>query len=614
MSNDMDLRTSYKKFIQDLPQLLADKGPEQVYALYKAENYGSLRAGGFREEIERMASPAPHWCDQGFFRLAELYDGLQLNHDDDYFLALMNLNVSLRQSLLRHDQQFRDELLWHLFTVEGTPERSFTTVDKNTFRNTWQRELLDASAEGLIPREHLLDACLASLARDFAAYRAGWFSRMYAALKPTAAESAQRQDTLVNLLGSPVGTTVTLAVKQLSAVHRAGLLEADRFVHGCAPALLTSKANALAILKLLASLRGTVGNAPVAEASVAGLNHAHPQVQVATAKLLHQAKAAETLYQHVQNLSPVARQELEDAELLKRTEEGTAHHTALKAPVEAEQTAEDTNHDAPHPDYVRSGKSTGKVPNILESIRVSWDYRESEAKRPNGKPENVWWSPTVHLPAAEPHHTPDEKHLLTLHYAATSCGELAHLCPSSTVPVAVGLLERWVFLDEEDGHHYMHDMVQTLRNHPGQWNSITAQALAVLATSKHHIDRAGAAELLAETLGGRLSYEDATTGFSQAAPALMFTRWAHTFEDMAAIDPRVTLRFLGGLLPHCERTQHGMGKLLGVYAQEYVRAHGAKRSADDSPQLSPEMIAWLGGFKGSSQAAKHARAILKTLT
>lgn len=106
----------------------------------------------------------------GVFRLAELYDGLQLNHDDDYFLALMNLNVSLRQSLLRHDRQFRDELLWRLFTVEGTPERSFTAVDKNTFRNTWQRELLDASAEGLIPREYLLDACLASLARDFAAY------------------------------------------------------------------------------------------------------------------------------------------------------------------------------------------------------------------------------------------------------------------------------------------------------------------------------------------------------------------------------------------------------------------------------------------------------------
>ena len=58
MSNDMDLRTSYKKFIQDLPQILVDKGPEQVYTLYKAENYGSLRAGGFREEVNDW--PVPH--------------------------------------------------------------------------------------------------------------------------------------------------------------------------------------------------------------------------------------------------------------------------------------------------------------------------------------------------------------------------------------------------------------------------------------------------------------------------------------------------------------------------------------------------------------------------
>ena len=39
----------------------------------------------------------------------------------------------------------------------------------------------------------------------------------------------------------------------------------------------------------------------------------------------------------------------------------------------------------------------------------------------------------------------------------------------------------------------------------------------------------------------------------------MFTRWAHTFEDMAALTPRITLRFLDGLLPHCERTSTGWG-------------------------------------------------------
>jgi len=96
---------------------------------------------------------------------------------------------------------------------------------------------------------------------------------------------------------------------------------------------------------------------------------------------------------------------------------------------------------------------------------------------------------------------------------------------------------------------------------------LSAQALAVLANSKHQVDRAGAAELLADTLGDRLSYQDAIARFAQAAPALMFTRWAHTFEDMAALTPRITLRFLDGLLPHCERTQHGMGKLRNTRAQ-----------------------------------------------
>ena len=288
------------------------------------------------------------------------------------------------------------------------------------------------------------------------------------------------------------------------------------------------------------------------------------------------------------------------------------HQTLINALEEIERTADAAGRYAPYFARARTTlKDAGKPPHILENIKVSWSYLESETKRPSGKPEVVWWSPTVHLPKVREEHTPEEKYLLTLHYAVMSCEQLALTCPSSTAPVAVGLLEQWVFFNEEEGHHYMHNMARLLRSHPGTWDSLSAQALAVLANSKHQVDRAGAAELLADTLGGRLSYQDAIAGFAQAAPALMFTRWAHTFEDMAALTPRITLRFLDGLLPHCERTQHGMGKLLGVYAQEYLRVHGAKHSAHKSPQLSPEMTAWLNGFKGSSQAAKHARTILK---
>ena len=288
------------------------------------------------------------------------------------------------------------------------------------------------------------------------------------------------------------------------------------------------------------------------------------------------------------------------------------HQTLINALEEIKRTADAAGRYAPYFARARTKlKDAGKPPHILENIQVSWSYRESETKRPSGKPEFVWWSPTVHLPKVREEHTPEEKYLLTLHYAVMSCEQLALTCPSSTAPVAVGLLEQWVFFNEEEGHHYRHNMARLLRSHPGTWDSLSAQALAVLANSKHQVDRAGAAELLADTLGGRLSYQDAIAGFAQAAPALMFTRWAHTFEDMAALAPRITLRFLDGLLPHCERTQHGMGKLLGVYAQEYLRVHGAKHSAHKSPQISPEMTAWLNGFKGSSQAAKHARTILK---
>ena len=245
MSSEKDLRASFKTFIQDLPQLAAEKGLKQVYDLYKSNGYDSLTIGDSpQSQVDLLAEGMIHWHNNGFFRLAELYDGVQLEHNDDYLLALMNLNTPLRQALLRHDQQLRDELLWQLLTIEGTPENSLTNIDKFMPGTTWQEDLLTATHEGLIPKERLLDACLDALARDFAAYRAGWFSRMYTALTPTAAESAQRQSELVNLLGSSVGATITLAVKQLSAVHRAGLLDADRFIHGCAPALLTTKANA----------------------------------------------------------------------------------------------------------------------------------------------------------------------------------------------------------------------------------------------------------------------------------------------------------------------------------------------------------------------------------
>lgn len=92
MSSEKDLRASFKTFIQDLPQLAAEKGLKQVYDLYKSNGYDSLTIGDSpQSQVDLLAEGMIHWHNNGFFRLAELYDGVQLEHNDDYLLALMNL-------------------------------------------------------------------------------------------------------------------------------------------------------------------------------------------------------------------------------------------------------------------------------------------------------------------------------------------------------------------------------------------------------------------------------------------------------------------------------------------------------------------------------------------
>src|SRR5207302_10667133 len=68
-------------------------------------------------------------------------------------------------------------------------------------------------SEGKLPRDQLLDTGLSALRRDFAPFRAGWFSRFHEALNPTPIERQQREAEYVALLTSPVSATVSFAVR-----------------------------------------------------------------------------------------------------------------------------------------------------------------------------------------------------------------------------------------------------------------------------------------------------------------------------------------------------------------------------------------------------------------
>ena len=79
-----------------------------------------------------------------------------------------------------------------------------------------------------------LAACLEALGRDFAAYRAGWYSATYLALAPTDDEASPRQAALRRLLGAAVPGDGGLR-PQAARVQKAGRLEARRRSSCCRP-------------------------------------------------------------------------------------------------------------------------------------------------------------------------------------------------------------------------------------------------------------------------------------------------------------------------------------------------------------------------------------------
>lgn len=140
------------------------------------------------------------------------------------------------QNSLREEPGLLGEA-WLLFEVEGSGENSLAAADKFLHQENWSQALLALSRDGLLPRGRLLDATLEALSRDFAQFRAGWFSRFHDALEPTAAEQEERQEAYLRLLGSSIPPTVSLALKCLQKMDRRRAIPAAEFLPAIAPVL-----------------------------------------------------------------------------------------------------------------------------------------------------------------------------------------------------------------------------------------------------------------------------------------------------------------------------------------------------------------------------------------
>ena len=182
--------------------------------------------------------------------------------------------------MIADDPGLLDVEVWRLFEVEGGGEDSLANHEKY-FGDTWGDAFRDLAARDPVMRGRLLDMSLAALARDFATYRAGWFSRFHESLDPTGYERAQRTDAYLGLLRSSVGPTVSLAVAALVRIEGVGRLPPEDLLGHIGPVLGDGPAGTA---KAAVGLVGRAGNGSPDHARraaiVAAEALAHPSADV----------------------------------------------------------------------------------------------------------------------------------------------------------------------------------------------------------------------------------------------------------------------------------------------------------------------------------------------
>ena len=237
--------------------------------------------------------------------------------DDTYILAVVGGlgagRAGGRARALREDVELRERVVWRMFEVEGGGEVSLANVDKFTpLEDGWSSAFQEIVADGTLDRGRVLSSCLEALRRDFSAYRAGWFGRLFDALSPTDDELVLLQPLLRPLLRSQVKATVSLALRHLRTLSKQRLLDDASTVAALGPALTASaKSSALAATRLLEDIAKR-GNVPAAELVAAGTSAlAHPlaEVQGAAARLLVVLGAADLVAEAGDQLAPSVRAE-----------------------------------------------------------------------------------------------------------------------------------------------------------------------------------------------------------------------------------------------------------------------------------------------------------------
>ena len=223
-------------------------------------------------------------------------------------------------------------------------------------------------------------------------------------------------------------------------------------------------------------------------------------------------------------------------------------------------------------------------------------------KTKNNTPTYAYWRPQINTPT--PPTNPQLTPLTDTTNTGTDIEPHQYTHPTNPRHLTICLLtSQWY---KQDSQQLAPNCYQAITQHTNHLDPLSAQLLPLaMGENKTELRTLGTETLNNLTTHQQLNYNDTLTAFLTTAKTIKLNRWAQAFNDLANLNPQLSLKLLLDILPTLNPNQPGINKLLATTTTQYTHA----QTQGWAPPLNQNTHIWLNQITGTTQTAKYAHTL-----
>lgn len=255
-----------------------------------------------------------------------------------------------------------------------------------------------------------------------------------------------------------------------------------------------------------------------------------------------------------------------------------------------------------------NGTLAKQAQKYLNTITITWvgqqayNPRTGTPKTKNNTPTYAYWRPQINTPT--PPTNPQLTPLTDTTNTGTDIEPHQYTHPTNPRHLTICLLtSQWY---KQDSQQLTPNCYQAITQHTNHLDPLTAQLLPLaMGENKTELRTLGTETLNNLTTHQQLNYNDTLTAFLTTAKTIKLNRWAQAFNDLANLNPQLSLKLLLDILPTLNPNQPGINKLLATTTTQYTHA----QTQGWAPPLNQNTHTWLNQITGTTQTAKYAHTL-----